>query len=80
MNQDKINDKWECHLCASEDIFDILPSGYLANNHPLCCLCANEVLEDPNHGDRFRMTYHIDIGDFQMISNIPVKLGQQILN
>jgi hypothetical protein len=80
MNQDDINDKWECYLCASEEIFDVLPSGYLANYHPLCFSCANEVLEDPDHEDRFRMTYHIDIGDFQMISNIPVKLERSVLN
>lgn len=56
-------DRWECFLCCKEDEFDNLPSGYLANYHPLCEKCADNVLFEENHRDRFRLTYHKDIGD-----------------
>ncbi len=66
------NEKWECYLCAHEETFSVFPGGYLANYHPLCESCANEVLYDDDHEDRFRLSYHFEVGDFEMISNIPV--------
>lgn len=68
-----MNEKWECYLCAREDKFDSLPNGYLGNYHPLCFNCANIVLGDKNHPDRFRLTYHSDFGDLKIVNNIPVQ-------
>ena len=68
-----MNEKWECYLCAIEDEFDNLPNGYLGNYHPLCLNCVNKVLEDKNHPDRFRLTYHSDLGDLKIVNDIPVQ-------
>ena len=68
-----MNDKWECYLCGKEDEFDKLPDGYLGNYHPLCLCCVNKILENQNHPDRFRLTYHSDLGDLKIIKDIPVQ-------
>ena len=68
-----MNNKWECYLCGKEDDFDILPDGYLANYHPLCICCVNQILENKNHRDRFRLTYHSKLGDLKIIKDIPVQ-------
>ena len=69
MNEEKeSNEEWECYLCGKEDDFEILPYGYLGNLHPLCRVCADSVLHNENHKQRFRLTYHKDIGDI-LISN-----------
>jgi len=60
---DYINDKWECYLCCKEDDFEVLPSGYLGNYHPLCIKCADYVLYDKNHSQHLRLTYHECAGD-----------------
>lgn len=70
-----MNEKWECFLCCREEDFEILPAGYLSNSHPLCCNCANSVLQNENHKQRFRLTYHKDIGDVILASNIPILTG-----
>ena len=67
-----MNDKWECYLCAEEAYFEILPTGYLANYHPLCKNCADHVLEDEDHKEHFRLTYHQEIGDIEDITQIKV--------
>ena len=68
-----MNEKWECYLCGLEDDFEHFPHGYLGNNHPLCSNCANEVLENNNHPDKFRLTFHSDLGDLSLIKAIPVQ-------
>lgn len=64
--------KWECFLCGTEKNFNLLPTGYLSNYHPLCNKCADIVLKDETNINRHRMTFHTEIGDFKIISNIPV--------
>jgi hypothetical protein len=59
----EVNDQWECFLCCKEDDFDVLPFGYLGNSHPLCAKCADNVLYNKRHPQRFRLTYHKFIGD-----------------
>jgi len=66
------NEKWECYLCAGEEKFSVFPSGYLANYHPLCENCADEIFYNEDHEDRFRLSYHKSFGDLQIIANIPV--------
>ncbi len=73
-------EKWECFLCAREEKFSALPNGYLSNCHPLCMQCANEVLLDEAHTQRFRLTYHHNIGDLSIMSTIPVQNGIPKLN
>ncbi len=75
-----MNDKWECFLCCSEEKFEVLPYGYLSNNHPLCFECANSVLNDENHKQRFRLSYNKDIGDVVIAGNIPVQVGYHVKN
>lgn len=75
-----MNMKWECFLCGKEDDYEIFPTGYLSNNHPLCLNCANLIMNDENHKQRFRLTYHKDIGDIVFVSNIPVPTGNFIKN
>lgn len=70
-----INEKWECFLCCKEDDFDKLPYGYLSNSHPLCRECANSILKNENHNQRFRLSYHKEIGDIVIASNIPIQNG-----
>ena len=75
-----MNEKWECFLCCKEDDFETLPYGYLSNSHPLCRICANYVLEDENHRQRFRLTYHLEIGDLVIASNVPIQTGHASKN
>jgi len=75
-----MNVKWECFLCGNEEYFEILPKGYLSNSHPLCSKCANLVLQDINHKHRFRLTYHMDLGDIKLASNIPISTGNYTKN
>jgi hypothetical protein len=75
-----MNKKWECFLCGEEDYFQILPTGYLSNSHPLCSNCANIILYNENHNQRFRLTYHKDIGDISFVADIPVPVGNFIRN
>jgi hypothetical protein len=70
-----MNEMWECYMCCKEAVFDTLPYGYLSNYHPLCYTCANSVLHDENHKERFRLTYHKEFGDLVMVANIPVPTG-----
>lgn len=70
----KINEKWECFLCSKEEDFETLPYGYISNSHPLCITCANAVLIEENHKQRFRLTYHKTIGDIIIVSNIPISV------
>lgn len=77
---DKENEYWECFLCAAEFINIIFPSGYLSNSHPLCNTCANIILNDQNHSERIRLTYHNSIGDLKILAKIPVQEGYQYLN
>ncbi len=70
-----MKEKWECHLCGKENDFDSFPNGYLGNYHPLCLKCANEVLKNDNHPDKFRLTFHSDLGDINIIKSIPVQNG-----
>ena len=60
---EEINDKWECFLCSKEGNFEIIPSGYLGNYHPLCTKCADYVFYDKNHSQHFRLTFHECVGD-----------------
>lgn len=76
----EINECWECFLCSKEETFEILPTAYLSNSHPLCKKCADTILKDENHKQRFRLSYHNSIGDLKMISNIPVQEGYLKLN
>lgn len=75
-----INDKWECFLCGREDDFEILPSAYLSNYHPLCSSCADDVFKNEKHKQRFRLTYHQDTGDIILASNVPVPTGHYTKN
>lgn len=75
-----MNEKWECFLCCRAEDFEILPHGYLSNSHPLCSSCANSVLKNENHKQRFRLTYHREIGDIIISSNIPIQTGYAIRN
>lgn len=75
-----MNDNWECFLCGSEEDSEVLPYGYLSNNHPLCCRCANSVLNNENHKQRFRLSYHKDIGDIVIVGNIPIQIGYFVRN
>lgn len=70
-----MNEKWECFLCSKEEDFEILPDGYLSNSHPLCCNCANSILQNENHKHRFRLTYHKKLGDIILVSNVPILTG-----
>ncbi len=72
--------RWECHLCAVEKDFEIAPSGWLANYHPLCFECTDEVLEDEDHPDRFRLTYHEEFGNIKIVSNIPITIDRYTKN
>jgi hypothetical protein len=74
------NNTWECYLCSSEHGFEDNPIGYLANFHPLCLNCANDVLTDKNNQNHFRLTFHEKIGDLKIIGNIPVENNFLILN
>ena len=76
----ELNDNWECFLCTAEYDLSVEPSGYLSNSHPLCEKCANSVLKDEKHKQRFRLTYHSQIGDLKIIANIPIQYGNQTLN
>jgi hypothetical protein len=67
------NDKWECFLCCKEDDFDILPSAYLGNYQPLCERCADEVVFNRHHSQRYRLSYHKDFGDIVSIKGRKVK-------
>jgi len=58
-----MNEKWECYLCSIDDVFDNKPGGYLGNYHPLCLNCTNKIYYDVENKERFRLTYHIDIGN-----------------
>jgi hypothetical protein len=75
-----MNKKWECFLCAVEMDFEIIPSGWLSDYHPLCNNCANEVLEDESHEARFRLTYHEEIGNLKMVANIPISMEKYLKN
>lgn len=75
-----MNEKWECFLCSKEYDFESLPTGYLSNSHPLCFICANLILNNQNHEQRFRLSYHKDIGDIVFVSHIPVPSGNFIKN
>jgi len=70
----EINETWECYLCGVDDSFENDPKGYLANYHPLCQKCADNVIRDPNNKHRFKLTYHEMIGDIKMINNIPISI------
>jgi hypothetical protein len=56
-------EKWECYLCCKEDDFEVLPSAYIANYHPLCRRCADYSLYDREHSQHYRLTYHELTGD-----------------
>ena len=75
-----MNEYWECHICGIEEEFDILPSGYLGNYHPLCLSCANGILKNPNHKHRSRLTYHIDFDDIEFVNNIIIPKNHFNLN
>jgi hypothetical protein len=75
-----MNEKWECFLCCKEDDIETLPYGYLSNSHPLCNACADAVLNDENHIQRFRLSYHKEIGDIIIAFNIPLQTGYAIRN
>jgi hypothetical protein len=79
MNEE-INEDWECFLCATDFPIKTLPTGYLSNSHPLCKSCADNVLNTENHKHRFRLSYHTQIGDLQIIANIPVVEGYLKMN
>jgi len=66
-----MNEKWECYLCGYEASFDTIASGFLGNYHPLCENCADKVLDD-EHPDKFRMTYHYQLGDVDILANVPI--------
>jgi len=75
-----MSDLWECFLCGKEEEFCIPPTGYLSNSHALCNKCANVVLYNLNHKQRSRLTFHNQIGDLQIIANIPVEKGYPKMN
>ena len=77
---DEIDENWECFLCAADIDFKIIPVGYLSNSHPLCEKCANSILKDEKHKQRFRLTYHNQLGDIKIIADIPVQFGYPKLN
>lgn len=77
---DEINENWECFLCAKEYSFELLPTGYLSNSHPLCQKCADIVLNEEKHKHRLRLSYHRQIGDIKLVANIPVQNGYITLN
>jgi len=64
------NHTWPCFFCGYEDDFDHLPGGYLGNNHPICCRCADQLLEDPNSRHYYRLTYHYQLGDLVHIGGL----------
>lgn len=74
-----MNEKWECYLCGHEDNFDNAVSGFLGNYHPLCEECADKVI-DGNHPDNFRVTYHHQMGNLEVIANIPISKNSYNLN
>ncbi|MDR0510605.1 MAG: hypothetical protein LBH06_05890 [Rikenellaceae bacterium] len=61
--EEYINDKWECCLCGREKPFELLPTGYLGNYHPLCERCADGVLTDKDNKHHYRLMYHENTGD-----------------
>jgi ribosomal protein L37E len=65
--KESINEKWECHLCGFEKDFEILPSGYLGNYHPLCERCADEIFNDETNTHHLRLTYHECVGDINFV-------------
>jgi hypothetical protein len=75
-----MNDKWECFLCCKEEDFEILPQGYLSNSHPLCNTCADSVLTNENHKQRYRLTYHNRMGAIVIALNVPIQTGYVIRN
>jgi hypothetical protein len=75
-----MNEYWECHVCGKEAEFELLPSGYLGNYHPLCSNCADDILNNPNHKHRSRLTYHKDYGDIEFVKNIIVPKNHFNLN
>lgn len=76
----KEEEKWECFLCCKEADFAILPSAYLSNSHPLCINCADDVLKKQKHKQRFRLTYHHDMGDLVLASNVAIPTGYYTKN
>lgn len=68
-----MNDKWECYLCSQQEDFNNPADGYLANYHPLCLKCADQILDDENHPDKFRLTYHSALGELKILKGIPVQ-------
>ena len=75
-----MNKKWTCYTCGKLKKFSSLPNGYLANIQPLCKKCVNSILSTRGHRDRHRLTYHYQLGDFEMICNIPVLKNFMSLN
>ena len=75
-----MSDKWECFLCCKEEDFNRLPSAYLSNSHPLCQICGDTILNNLDHKQRYRLTYHKNIGDIIVVSNIPVETGLHCKN
>lgn len=69
LNND-INHTWLCHLCDHEEDFQTLPGGYLGNNHPICCPCADQLLEDPDSRHYHRLTYHHELGNLVHIGSL----------
>lgn len=58
-----MNKKWECYICSIADNFKNIPAGYLGNYHPICLKCADAIYYNNEHQDRFRLTYHVNLGD-----------------
>lgn len=75
-----MNNKWECYKCGFEDNFENMPSGYLANYHPLCLNCANDIYYDNENVDRFRLTFHIEQGDLFFFENLLHPISNLKLN
>jgi hypothetical protein len=76
----EIDETWECYLCSADYNFEDNPKGYIANYHPLCINCADNLLNNENNQHRLRLTYHYRIGDIMMIGNIPVENSYPKLN
>ncbi|WP_133299955.1 hypothetical protein [Larkinella punicea] len=77
---DEINTKWECYVCSTENLFKILPTGYLSNYHPLCKNCADSILKDHHHKFYYRLTYHAQIGELKIIGSVVTQADYFNLN
>ena len=67
---------WECFICGEEADFELPPSAWLSNSHPLCLNCADAVLSNLNHLHRARLTFHHKFGDISIVSKIPISQGK----